>query len=76
MEKKFRVARKDDDYRTFSIRVSKLLIQKVDEIARTKNRSRNEVINMCVEFAVENLADEIKVAEDTMRRPGNPKDYR
>ena len=74
MDKKFKVSKKDDDYDIFSIRIRKSLVEKTDQIARNTKRSRNQVINMCVEFAIENFEDEIKVAENPQVIT-NPKDY-
>ena len=31
------------------------LIQKIDDICDLTNRNKNEVIQMCIEFAVENI---------------------
>lgn len=74
MDKKFKVSRKDDNYDIFSIRIRKSLVEKADQIARSTKRSRNQVINMCVEFAIENFEDEIKVAENS-EVVTNTKDY-
>ncbi|MEI6132160.1 MAG: CopG family transcriptional regulator [Bacillota bacterium] len=59
MEQKFKVPRKDDSYEVFSIRMSKPLIAQADEIAHKTNRSRNEIINLCVKYAINNFEDEI-----------------
>lgn len=55
----------DDGYKTFSIRIREDLVSRVDAIADQTGRSRNELISMFVEFAldrcvVENTADEQK----------------
>lgn len=38
-----------------SSRVPNDLIKKIDEICETTGRTRNEVVQMCLEFAVDNL---------------------
>lgn len=37
-----------------SIRIEQLVLKKVDEIANTIDISRNEVINQCIKYAIEN----------------------
>ncbi|MEI6603396.1 MAG: hypothetical protein WCL54_07905 [Clostridia bacterium] len=74
MERKFRVPKKDDDFDIFSIRMSRSLIEKTDEIARKTNRSRNDVVNLCVAFATENFEEEIYIAEKP-QKPKGPKVY-
>ena len=44
----------DDGYKTFSVRVKDATVAQPDEIARTTNRSRNELVNILLEFAVAN----------------------
>jgi len=60
MERKFKIPKKDDNFEIFSVRMLKTLIKEIDEIAKKTNRSRNEVVNKCVEYAIENLDDEFK----------------
>ncbi len=60
MERKFKIPKKDDNFEIFSVRMLKTLIKEIDEIAKKTNRSRNEVVNKCVEYAIENLDDEVK----------------
>ncbi|MEI6132158.1 MAG: ribbon-helix-helix protein, CopG family [Bacillota bacterium] len=74
MERKFKVTRKDDNKLNFSIRLDKELVDKVDAIAKTHDRSRNEIFRLCIEFAVQNFEDDIKVAEDP-RKASDPKVY-
>lgn len=45
--------RGDERYKTFSVRVLEETVNQIDEIASTTNRSRNELINIFLEFAVE-----------------------
>ncbi|RRJ67500.1 ribbon-helix-helix protein, CopG family [Paenibacillus oralis] len=37
-----------------SIRIEKILQEQLDELARKSNRSRNEIINMVLEYALKN----------------------
>ncbi len=59
MAKKLQITKKsnlkgDDGYKIFSIRVKEDIVEKLDEISAQTNRSRNELINLLLEFAVEN----------------------
>lgn len=59
MAKKLQITKKsnlkgDDGYKIFSIRVKEEIVDKLDEISAQTNRSRNELINLLLEFAVEN----------------------
>ncbi|MCR5075517.1 MAG: ribbon-helix-helix domain-containing protein [Ruminococcus sp.] len=59
MAKKLQITKKsnlkgDDGYKIFSIRVKEDIVEKLDEISVQTNRSRNELINLLLEFAVEN----------------------
>ena len=45
----------DDGYRTFSIRVKEETVQILDKVARDSNRSRNELINIFLEYGVSNF---------------------
>lgn len=44
----------EDGYKTFSIRVKDEIVAELDKLSSATNRSRNELINMLLEFAVEN----------------------
>ena len=46
--------RGDDGYKNFSIRVKAEIVERLDEIAAESNRSRNELINMMLEYGIEN----------------------
>ncbi len=48
-------AKGEDGYKTFSIRVKEETAKKLDEIANLSNRSRNELINIILEYGVENF---------------------
>lgn len=59
MTKKLQITKKsnlkgDDGYKIFSIRVKEEIVDKLDDISAKTNRSRNELINMLLEFGVEN----------------------
>lgn len=62
MEKKLEI--KSKKYRgettVISSRVSVDLVERLDEIAKDSGRTRNEVIQLCLEFA----ADNIEITED------------
>ncbi len=51
----------EDGYKTFSIRIKEELVGKLDALALKANRSRNDLINTLLEYAVENC--EIAEAE-------------
>ena len=44
----------DDGHKTFSIRVKDETIEKLDELVKITKRSRNELINMMIEYGLEN----------------------
>lgn len=44
----------DDGYKVFSIRVRDDIVDSLDRLAAETNRSRNELINRMLEFAIEN----------------------
>lgn len=44
----------EDGHKIFSIRVKEETVNKLDEISALTNRSRNELINMMLEFGIEN----------------------
>lgn len=54
-DRKLKITRKNDEYDTFSIRIKNDTVKKLDEIANKTNRSRNEIINICLTFAIENI---------------------
>ena len=43
----------EDGYKTFSIRIKEDTVSKLDEISTKTNHSRNELIGMFLEFALE-----------------------
>jgi len=54
-ERKLKIDRKDDNYSVFSIRLKNDIVEKLDEIAKNTNRSRNEIINICLTYALDNI---------------------
>lgn len=57
-DRKLKITRKEDEYIIFSIRIKNDIMKKLDDIANNTDRSRNEVINMCLEFALNNLEED------------------
>ena len=43
------------DSAVISSRLTNELIKKIDEIAEQTGRTRNEIIQLCLEFAIENI---------------------
>lgn len=59
MAKKLQITKKsnlkgDDGYKTFSVRIKEETVQQLEEISKQTNRSRNELINLMLEFGIEN----------------------
>ena len=48
-------ARGEDGYKIFSIRIKDDTLAALDELAEKCNRSRNEIINIALEHAVNNI---------------------
>ncbi|MDE6728560.1 MAG: ribbon-helix-helix domain-containing protein [Oscillospiraceae bacterium] len=44
----------DDGYKVFSVRIKDETVERLEQIAQETNRSRNELINMLLEFGIEN----------------------
>lgn len=44
----------EDGYKTFSIRIKDKTVNDLDALAKETNRSRNELINTLLEYAIEN----------------------
>jgi len=45
-------AKGEDGYKTFSIRIKERTVVELDDIAKKSNRSRNELINLFLEYGV------------------------
>ena len=44
----------EDGYKTFSIRIKDETVCALDELAKITNRSRNELINILLDYAIQN----------------------
>lgn len=51
----------EDGYKTFSIRIKDETVERLEQIAKTTNRSRNDIINMMLDFGINNC----EITEDT-----------
>ena len=58
MREKLTITRKnlkgEDGYKTFSIRIKKKPAANLDLLSKQTNRSRNELINLLLDYAIEN----------------------
>lgn len=59
MSKKLQISKRtalkgEDGYKTFSIRIKETTVERLDQIANETNRYRNEIINIMLEFGIEN----------------------
>ena len=52
---KFVVVPKDDRAVTMTIRIDKSLQEKYDQLSAQTNRSRNELIGMALQYALDNM---------------------
>lgn len=44
----------EDGYKTFSIRIKEETVANLDKLSEETNRSRNELINILLDYAIEN----------------------
>jgi len=44
----------EDGYKTFSIRIREDTVSNLDALAKATNRSRNELINILIDYAIDN----------------------
>ena len=44
----------EDGYKTFSVRLREDTVAQLDELAQKSNRSRNELINLILDYGIEN----------------------
>ena len=44
----------EDGFKTFSIRIKDKTVEKLDELSENTNRSRNELINILLDYAIKN----------------------
>ena len=58
MQKELIINKKDlkgeDGYKVFSIRIKEETVVKLNNLAEQTNRSRNELINILLEYAIDN----------------------
>ncbi len=58
MEDKLIISRKslkgEDGYKTFSIRIKDETVSKLNKLSEETNRSRNELINILLDYAIDN----------------------
>ena len=59
MPKKLKITKRsnikgDDGYNVFSIRINEDVLNILDDISIKTNRSRNDIINMMIEFGIAN----------------------
>lgn len=58
MNEKFQISPKppkgEDGYKTFSIRVKEETVSELERIADVTGRSRNEIIGLMLEYAIQN----------------------
>jgi predicted transcriptional regulator len=55
MENEFIIKKNKNEPVTFSIRIDKDIVDRLDELANKSNRPRNQLINKALRFALENL---------------------
>ncbi len=59
MEEKLIIKKKElkgeDGYKVFSIRIKDDTSKKLEELSKETNRSRNELINIMLDWAIENI---------------------
>jgi len=44
----------DDGYKTFSVRIKEETVAKLNKLSEETNRSRNELINILLDYAIDN----------------------
>ncbi len=44
----------EDGYKTFSVRIKDETVSKLNALSKATNRSRNELINILLDFAIDN----------------------
>lgn len=58
MEEKLIINKKnlkgEDGYKVFSIRIKDEIVCKLNDLSKETNRSRNELINILLEYAIDN----------------------
>lgn len=58
MEDKLIISKKnlkgEDGYKTFSVRIKDETVEKLNKLSEETNRSRNELINILLDYAIDN----------------------
>lgn len=44
----------EDGYKTFSVRIKDETVDKLNKLSKETNRSRNELINILIDYAIDN----------------------
>lgn len=44
----------EDGYKVFSVRIKNETVSRLDSVSQETNRSRNEIINLLLDFALDN----------------------
>ena len=44
----------EDGYKTFSVRIKEETVTKLNKLSKETNRSRNELINILLDYAIDN----------------------
>lgn len=75
MEEKLIIQKKDklkgeDGYKIFSVRIKEETVQALEQISENSNRSRNEIINTLLEFAI----DRCEIVDKTETK-NNPRQF-
>lgn len=52
---KFIITRRDDDKVTMTIRIDRSIQERYNDLSNQTNRSRNELINLALQFALDNM---------------------
>ena len=53
-----RKVRGEDGYKVFSVRVKKELVKSLDDIAEASGYSRNEIVNIFLEYAIQHYIND------------------
>ena len=58
MKEQLKISKKslkgEDGYKTFSVRIKEETVAELDKLAKESNRSRNELINILIDYAIQN----------------------
>ena len=49
-----KVLKGEDGYKTFSVRIKEETVAKLNKLSEETNRSRNEIINILLDYAIDN----------------------